>query len=461
MPQNDQQSLAEILKNALAKPTGVGGDLALTAALSGKHPAEIVNAMDKLSLPETLAVFNWLDNERAAEVLDELDPQTVRYITDNAPARRIAELLDHLPMDDAAEVVSESAPERVDSMLADLQQLAPDDANEVRTLLSFPEGSAGRLMTNMFASVFTRDTAEIAMNYIKTHADRLETINEIYVLDDDAKLVGVMPVKRLITASPSTTVREIMTPDPVSVSPQTDQRQAAMLISRYDMLTLPVSDTHGHLIGIVTIDDMIDVLVEEFTDDYLKTVGSDAEELERKTPAQIAKLRMPWIMATMFIELMAGVVIHVFDATLTKFILLASFMPIISAISGNTGLQSAAIIIRGLSSGQVQLDHWKTALTRQMTTTLLLSLACASSPRSDRVGLGSALRFRARRLFGNVHCREYRGDCGDMRSAAVEARGLRPRSNSGAIRNCIPRRDRYLNLPEFGNCAIEMAGVVI
>ncbi len=133
------------------------------------------------------------------------------------------------------------------------------------------------------------------------------------------------------------------------------------------------------MLGIITIDDTIDVLVEAFTGDYLRSVGSDAEELERTTPARIALLRLPWIMATLFIELGAGVVIHVFDATLTRFILLASFMPIISAISGNTGLQSAAIIIRGLSTGQVQLARWRQALGRQVATTLLLGGACASA----------------------------------------------------------------------------------
>jgi magnesium transporter len=168
-----------------------------------------------------------------------------------------------------------------------------------------------------------------------------------------------------------------MIAEPITVSPETDQQDAARILSRYDLLTLPVTDPTGRMLGIVTIDDTIDVLVEEFDEDYLRSVGSDAEELERKSPAQIAWLRMPWILATMFIELLAGVVIHVFDATLTKFILLASFMPIISAISGNTGLQSAAIIIRGLSSGQVQLSHWRHAVARQVGTTLILGGACA------------------------------------------------------------------------------------
>jgi magnesium transporter len=377
MAQALSQTLAEALRNALSKPTGAGGDLRLTAALSGKHPAEIVDAMSSLTLPEGLAVFNWLDNERAAEVLDELDPETVRYLTSNAPPGRMADLLDRLPMDDAAEVISEADPAQAEALLADLHARAPEDAAEVRRLLSYPEYTAGRLMTNKFARVGPDTTAASVLDYLRTEADSLETVNEIYVLSGDGKLAGVTPIRRVLTAPPQQAVREFMTPDPISVSPETEQQEAALLISRYDLLTLPVTDESGHMLGIVTIDDTIDVLVEEFDEDYLRSVGTDAEELERKSPAQVAMLRMPWIMATMLIELLAGVVIHVYDATLSKYILLASFMPIISAISGNTGLQSAAIIIRGLSSGQVQLSGWKHAVARQMGTTFILGAACA------------------------------------------------------------------------------------
>ena len=377
MAQADSQGLATILRNALRKPLGVGGDVRLTAALSGRHPAEIVSAMDKLTLPETLAVFNWLDNERAAEVLDELDPETVRFITDNAPQGRIAELLDHLPMDDAAEVVSEVDPAKVEGFLADLMARAPKDAEEVRHLLSYPSDSAARLMTDKYAAVHPEMTASQVLDYLRKHAKLLETVNDVYVLGEGQILLGLSSIKDVLMAAGNLPIHQFMTPDPVSVSPETDQQDAARLISRYDLLTLPVTDGNGRMLGIVTIDDTIDVLVEGFDEEFLRAVGSDAEELERKSPVQIAILRMPWIMATMFIELLAGCVIHFFNATLIKFILLASFMPIISAISGNTGLQSAAIIIRGLSSGQVQLSEWKHALGRQMATTALLGGACA------------------------------------------------------------------------------------
>jgi len=377
MPSATTSQLTVALKASLSKPLGEGGDLRLTAALTGKHPAQIVHAMDDLTKPEALAVFNWLDNERAAEVLDELDPETVRFLTDNAPPGRIAILLNHLPMDDAAEVVSEADPRQAKTLLDALNTRAPDDAAEVRRLLSYPEDSAGRLMTDKFAVVDHRMPAAQALDYVRRSADALETINEVYVVGDDKKLRGVTTLRRILTAPDSQPVFELIGAEAVSISPEADQQEAARLISRYDLLTLPVTDEFGRILGIVTIDDMIDVLVESFNEDYLRAVGSDAKELERKTPLQIAKLRLPWIMATLFIELLAGLVIRIFDTTLTKFILLASFMPIISAISGNTGLQSAAIIIRGLSSGQVKLSSWRQALSRQMATTAILGGSCA------------------------------------------------------------------------------------
>ena len=377
MEHDASRKLTEALKAALRKPLGQGGDLRMTAALAGRHPAEIVESMGSLTRAETLAVFNWLDNARAAEVLDELPPDMVRFLTDNAPLGRITDLLNRLPMDDAAEVLSEARPQIANSLLADLTAQAPADAAEVRALLAYPDQTAGRLMTDKFASVPPHFTAAQVLEYLRQNAAALETVNEIYVAEPNGILLGVCSIETVLVADPAQQAHEFMTREPISVSPETDQKDAARLISRYDLLTLPITDGAGKMLGIVTIDDVIDVLIEEFNEEYLRTVGSDAEELEKKSPVQIARLRLPWIMTTLLIELFAGIVIHVFDKTLTQFILLASFMPIISAISGNTGLQSAAIIIRGLSSGQVTLSGWRHAVSRQVATTLILGGVCA------------------------------------------------------------------------------------
>ncbi len=347
---------------------------AITGILGELHPSEIAGILDELTLPEAQAVFDLLPDERAAEVMDEAAPDTNRYLVAHTPHARIVRILDILPMDDLAELVAEVGERQAAPLLADL---VPKGAGEVKELLAFPERTAGRLMTDKFAAVDSQKTAAAMLDYVRRNAVNLETINVIYIVNAEAHLEGVCSIRDLIVANPEDRAIAFATREPITVTADTDQQDVARLISRYDLLAIPVVDDENRILGIVTVDDVIDVLVEEFDEDVARLVGTDAEEMERKSPAQIAKLRLPWIMATMFIELLAGFVIHHYDTTLTKYILPASFMPIISAISGNTGLQSAAIIIRGLSTGHVQLSHWHHAVSRQLKTTMLLGAACA------------------------------------------------------------------------------------
>jgi magnesium transporter len=367
----ETETLAERLRAALRAP----GRGALSALLASVHPADLAAALRDLAPPEALAVFTELQPDRAAEALDELDPELTRYLIDHAPPERLADLLDRLPMDDAAEVVAE-APEARARLLRDLSARAPRDAEEVRTLLAYPEGTAGRLMTDQYAAVPPQVTAAQALAYVRANALALETVTVLYVVETQGRLVGVVPLRRLLVAGEWQSVREIMLPDPITVLPQTDQQEVARLVSRYDLAALPVVDGAGRLLGIVTVDDVIDVLVEEFTEDYLRLVGSDAEEMDRRSPAQVAKLRVPWLLGTMGIELCAGLVISHFDAVLQQVILLASFMPVISAVSGNIGLQAAAIVVRGLDTGHVTLKHGWRQIAKELTTALLLAAVC-------------------------------------------------------------------------------------
>lgn len=362
------------IRHALGKGASPLDTQTVSDLVSGLHPSDIADILDELSLPEAQAVFDLLTEELAAEVLDEVAPDTNRYLVEHTPRARIVRLLDILPMDDAAEVVAEVGEREAAPILADL---VSKDAREVKELLSFPERTAGRLMTDKFAAVDSQMTAAEVLNYVRRNAADMETVNVIYVVDGSRHLEGVCSIRDLILAQTDSPVFTFAVHEPITVTPTTDQQDVARLISQYDLVAIPVVDKENRILGIVTVDDVIDVLVEEFEEDVAKLVGTDAEEMERKSPARVAQLRLPWIMATMFIELMAGFVIHVFDRTLTRYILLASFMPIISAISGNTGLQSAAIIIRGLSTGHVQLSHWRHAVARQLVTTMILGATCA------------------------------------------------------------------------------------
>jgi magnesium transporter len=367
------ESILERLRQALGQGERPFDAEEAAAALAGLHPSDIAFILDELSLPDALAVFNCLEDSRAAEVLDKVSPETNRYLVENSPHERTVALLGRLPMDDAAEVMSEVGPEEAGPLLADLP---PTDAEEVHRLLTYPERTAGRLMTDKFAAVYPHTTASQTLDYLRRSAETLETVNIVYVVNSDGKLVGVCSIREVLSAEANQPVSAFMNAEPITVTPETDQQEAARILSQYDLLALPVVNGEGRILGIVTVDDLIDVLVEEFNEDYARLVGTDAEELDRRTPAQVARLRLPWLMGTMAIELCAGLVIARFEEVLRQVILLASFMPVISATSGNVGLQAAAIVVRGLDTGHVSLKRWGRTVRKELLTALMMALVC-------------------------------------------------------------------------------------
>src|SRR5262249_42946673 len=162
-----------------------------------------------------------------------------------------------------------------------------------------------------------------------------------------------------------------------SVNATMDREEVARVVAKYDLLAVPVVDAQHRLLGMIPVDDVVDIVGEEASEDIFRLAGSDASELERRSPRQVALLRLPWILTTLLIELLAGVVIHYFDRTLAQVILLASFMPVIQAISGNTGLQSVTMVVRGLATGQVRLERWWEPLRRQIQTSSIIAAVCA------------------------------------------------------------------------------------
>ncbi len=349
-------------------------DLAsIKSVINELHPADIAEILDDLTLPEALMVFGCVEDENATEALPKISPETNRYLIENAPRERVIRLMNEMDMDDAAEMVAEMDDEDAAPLLADLDI---QGAREVKELLAYPEKTAGRLMTRRFAVVQPNTSVALAFEYLRQNAEELETVNMIYVADGGGRLLGVCDMRALLTASPNASLRTVMTPEPITVTPETDQQEAARIISQYDIIAVPVVDASGRILGIVTVDDVIDVIVAEFSEDLAKLVGTDAEEIDRRTPYEVAKMRLPWLMGTMFIELCAGVVISRYDWVLKEVILLASFMPVISAISGNVGLQAAAIVVRGLDTGHVTLGNWAKSVRKELLTGIVMAIAC-------------------------------------------------------------------------------------
>jgi magnesium transporter len=219
-------------------------------------------------------------------------------------------------------------------------------------------------------------TAGEAIRSLHTVDPGVQTLDNLYAVREDDTLLGMVPLRDVFRAAPERPVADLVQALPVTVGPQTDREEVARLVSHYDLSSIPVVDSAGRILGIVTVDDVIDVFADEFSEDYLRMAGTDAEEMARRTPVQVARLRLPWLLGTMAIELLAGLVIARFDDVLREVILLASFMPVISAVSGNAGLQAAAIVVRGLDTGHVSVKNWSRQLRKEMVTALVMALTC-------------------------------------------------------------------------------------
>ncbi len=329
-------------------------DVADLELVRDAHPADLAHVLQQLAPEERHALFRSLGRDRAGDVLSEMDDHTLLELIRGLDDVELSRILEQMPAEHAADVVDELPTEQAEKIL-DLME--DQKSEEVQGILEYPEQSAGRLMSPDFVARPEDATVEEAIQYIRRSIAQ-ERPFELYVVDDHQHLVGRVPLRRLLIAAPGTTLATLLDDELVSVRPEMDREDVARLVAKYDLVSLPVVDEQNRLLGTISVDDVIDIMQEEASEDIFRIAGSDAAELE-------------------LIELLAGLVIHFFDRTLGQVILLASFMPVIQAISGNTGLQSVTMVVRGLATGQVQLSRWWEPLRRQAQTSSILGAVCA------------------------------------------------------------------------------------
>ena len=378
-------SLAQRLRQALRAPSGAGGDVALVAATQDARVEDIAEALRDLTNPEALAVFNWLDNKRAADVLGNLEPDTARYILSNAPPTRLVDLLDLLPMDDAAWVMSEAPPEQAAVLMSLLQQRAPVDAEEVRELLTYEDGTAGRLMTDKFVRLRADSTIAQAWQDVRRADPDVETLTDVYIVEHEnndperEKLLGVMSLRELVRARDEECLADVMTRDVISVSVDTDQEEVARQFSKYDFLAMPVLDRDGYFVGIVTVDDVIDVLTEETTEDQLKFGGVAVEEGASlpyfSTPlARVVRARLGWSFLLFIASTATASVLRNYENDLQTVVALSLFIPLLIGTGGNTGAQAVSTVIRGLALKEIKTGDLGRVILREITGGLMLGL---------------------------------------------------------------------------------------
>ena len=366
----------EALEQRIRRALDLGDLDGVCALLLGRHPADVADVIDRLDDEDKVRVFRLLAPEQAAEVLGETSSDATAELIEQLPPAEAGDLLDRLPMDDVAEILTEDVPERQHVLLAEME---PADAAEVRSLLQYPPQTAGRLMTEKFARVRPEMTAAETIGYLRRIDPEVETLNDLFVLDSARQLVGVVALRTVLTASPERQLDEMMTTQLVTVTPETDQEECAQLVSRYDLLTLPVIRHDRRMLGIVTVDDVIDVLVQESTEDVLRFSGIEGgPELDQPyftiPVLRVVRKRVGWLLLLFLAETFTGSVLRLFEDELSRVVALSFFIPLLIGTGGNTGAQTVSTLIRGLALGEIRLRDTMRVIVRELGSGLLLGL---------------------------------------------------------------------------------------
>jgi magnesium transporter len=342
----------------------------IRSLLADVHPADIASLLDQLEPEEAVIVFRLLPLETASEVLDETGSRVRQELVEKVDEERLADLLDELPMDDAAEFL-EDLDDLKAARLLDLME--PEEAEDVRELLRYEEETAGRLMTRDVVALRRNWTIAQTLDFLR-NLDDTESLHYLYVIDRHDHLLGVVPLRELIKAKPDQTVESIMRGDVAAVSVHADQEALAEMVARYDYYAMPVVDDDNHLVGVVTVDDVLDILAEEATEDIQRLGGS--EPLDQPYFAvsvfHVVRKRIVWLLLLFVAATLTGTVIREFETELETVIALGIFIPLITGTGGNAGSQTVTTVIRALALGEVQLRDLFRVLRREITVALLL-----------------------------------------------------------------------------------------
>ncbi|MCM3741121.1 magnesium transporter [Oceanobacillus luteolus] len=313
-------------------------------------------------------IYGYLSPAEFAEIIESMEfEDTIGYFTEMNPQYSAA-ILSELPADDTADILNLLEKEEVMSFLTAMES---ESAAEVKSLLNYEEKTAGSIMTTEFIAIYNIHTVKQVMQLLKEEAPDAETIYYLYVIDEAKTLVGVISIRDLIIADEDTVIKEIMSEKVVAVSVAKDQEEIAQLFRDYDFLAVPVVDFQNRLLGIITVDDILDVMEEEASEDYSLLAGVSEDERHTDTAFQAAKKRLPWLIILLFLGLITASLIRQFEDTLDQVAILAIFIPLIAGMAGNTGTQSLAIAVRGLASGEFQKQGKLKLVLRELGTGMI------------------------------------------------------------------------------------------
>ncbi|MBS4177389.1 magnesium transporter [Lederbergia citrea] len=339
------------------------------------HPYDQAQFYSKLEQVDRIKIYHYLSPDELANFFEvlEIDDSDYKDILAGMEPKYAADMLANMYADNAVDVLNKLDKDQVASYLTIMNK---EDAQEIKGLLHYEEYTAGSIMTTEFVAISANQTVRSAMYILKNEAPKAETIYYVYVTDDDGRLVGVISLRDLIISSDDTMITDIMFDRIISISVGADQEDAARQMRDYDLLALPVVDFQNHLLGIITVDDIIDVIDEEASDDYSKLAGvSDMDTMDRN-PFSAAKKRLPWLIILLFLGMFTASLIGRFENTLSQVSILAVFIPLIAGMAGNTGTQSLAVAVRGIATGELEEMNKMKLIMREAGTGLITGTIC-------------------------------------------------------------------------------------
>ncbi len=371
---SDRPIAALLVPDILALLEEAPGDLA--AETEEMHAADLANVVEELPRERVGDFLRALSPNRAAQVIEYLDDELRAEFLEHVTTEQAAEIISEMTPDDRADVLEALEEETADEILADLPQ---EEREETEKLLQYEPDTAGGLMTTELVSVEQGLTAEEALAHVRAAArsGRRESIHAIYVVDTDGKLVGVMSVRELLAAPEGASVADVMHTEIVSVQTSADREEVARVTSEYDLVVSPVVDGFGRIVGVITVDDVIDAIVEEQTEDVqrLGAVQPLDDPYFVSGFWDVARRRVVWLVVLFIGEMFTSTALHAYEATLSQALFLTAFIPLIISSGGNSGSQSSTLITRALAVGDVEMSDALRVLWRELGQGLVLG-AC-------------------------------------------------------------------------------------
>lgn len=332
----------------------------LYEVIESAYAIDIAIALEEFSEEELMAFYKKTDNEHMARILEQMDEDLQQTFVDLLDYPDILAMFKFMSNDDIADIIGEMPVNRRKTIM---RMLKSKDSVDIASLLLYEDDTAGGIMTTEYIALSGKLTIERALNKIKEIGPKTEVIDTIFVLNGKKELIGVADLRDILVAENTELLESIMDDNVISVTPDMDQEEVSHIASKYDLTAVPVVNRKGALLGIITVDDIIDVLFEEQTEDILKMGGASAEESIDSTVGESVKFRLPWLLVNLVTAFMASFTLSLFEDTISQVVALSATMTIIANMGGNAGNQTMAIVLRSITLGEISLkDDWQRVL---------------------------------------------------------------------------------------------------